>query len=396
MPSIYIRHGREKSLLHHHPWVFSGSIDHIEGTPAPGETVKVHAMDGTFLAWGAYSPKSQIRVRAWSFDQSAKINSEFLYDRIRSASEFRSSLFNDPSTDSFRLIHAESDGLPGLIVDKYANFLVIQLLSAGVEFFKKEIISILGEILHPVGIFERSDLAVRDLEGLPQQIGVLSGETPPDLIQIKENGLKFWVDIKKGQKSGFYLDQRMNRQRFYSLINDGSCLNCFAYTGAFTAYALKAGVKTILSIDSSADSLDLAKKNIQLNNLPLDRCDWMIEDVFTALRNLRDSGRTFDTIILDPPKFAPTATQVDKAARAYKDINLLAFKLLNPLGTLFTFSCSGGIDPPLFQKIVSDAALDAHVDARVISHLAQGPDHPVSLNFPEGAYLKGLVCRLAK
>lgn len=396
MPSIYIRHGREKSLLHHHPWVYSGSIDHIEGTPAPGETVKIHAMDGAFLAWGAYSPKSQIRVRAWSFDQSAKINSEFLYDRIRSAIEFRSSLFNDPSTDSFRLIHAESDNLPGLIVDKYVNFLVIQLLSAGVEFFKKEIISILEEILYPAGIFERSDLAVRNLEGLPQKIGVLSGEIPLDLIQIAENGLKFWVDIKEGQKTGFYLDQRINRHQFASLINKGTCLNCFAYTGAFTVYALNAGVSSVLSIDASADSLELAKKNIQLNNLSLGSCEWLTEDVFTTLRGMRDSGRTFDTIILDPPKFAPTAAQVDKAARAYKDVNLLAFKLLNPLGTLFTFSCSGGIDPPLFQKIVSDAALDAHVNARIISHLAQGPDHPVSLNFPEGAYLKGLVCRLAK
>jgi 23S rRNA (cytosine1962-C5)-methyltransferase len=395
MPSIYIRQGRERSLLHHHPWVFSGSVHHIEGLPAPGETVKVHAMDGAFLAWGAYSPTSQIRVRAWSFDPLAKINSEFLYDRIRSAIEFRSALFNDPSTDSFRLIHAESDGIPGLIVDKYVNFLVIQLLSTGVEFFKKEIISTLEEILHPAGIFERSDLAVRDLEGLPQQIGVLSGETPPDLIQIIENGLKFWVEIKHGQKTGFYLDQRINRQQFASIIRSGTCLNCFAYTGAFTAFALKAGVSSVLSIDASADSLELAKKNIQLNGFPLAACEWQVEDVFSALRGLRDSGRSFDTIILDPPKFAPTAAQVNKAARAYKDINMLAFKLLNPGGTLFTFSCSGGIDDSLFQKIVSDAALDAHVDARIIYHLAQGPDHPISLNFPEGSYLKGLVCKLA-
>ena len=395
MPSIYIKQGRERSLLHHHPWVFSGSVHHIEGTPSPGETVKIHAMDGTFLAWGAYSPISQIRIRTWSYDPNEKINAEFLSRRIRSAIDFRASLFNDPSTDAFRLIHAESDGLPGLIVDKYANFLVIQFLSAGVEHFKKEIISALEEILYPAGIYERSDLAVRELEGLPQQVGVLSGETPPDLIQITENGLKFWVDIKGGQKTGFYLDQRVNRQQFASIIRSGTCLNCFAYTGAFTAYALKAGVTSVLSIDASADSLELAKKNIQLNDLPLAACEWQVEDVFTALRGLRDTGRSFDTIILDPPKFAPTSAQVNKAARAYKDINMLAFKLLNPGGTLFTFSCSGGIDVSLFQKIVSDAALDAHVDARIISHLAQGPDHPISLNFPEGSYLKGLVCKLA-
>jgi 23S rRNA (cytosine1962-C5)-methyltransferase len=395
MPSIYIRQGRERSLLHHHPWVFSGSVHHIEGTPAPGETVKIHAMDGTFLAWGAYSPKSQIRIRIWSYEPNEKINAEFLSRRIRSAIEFRASLFNDPLTDAFRLIHAESDGLPGLIVDKYANFLVIQFLSAGVEFFKKEILSTLEEILHPKGIYERSDLAVRELEGLPQQMGILSGEAPPDLIQITENGLKFWVDIKGGQKTGFYLDQRINRQQYASIIRSGTCLNCFAYTGAFTAYALKAGVSSVLSIDASGDSLELAKKNIQLNHLPLAICEWQVEDVFTALRGLRDSGRSFDTIILDPPKFAPTAAQVNKAARAYKDINMLAFKILNPGGTLFTFSCSGGIDDSLFQKIVSDAALDAHVDARIIYHLAQGPDHPISLNFPEGSYLKGLVCKLA-
>lgn len=394
MPSIYIRQGRERSLLHHHPWVFSGSVHHIEGTPAPGETVKIHAMDGTFLAWGAYSPISQIRIRIWSYEPNEKINAEFLSRRIRSAIEFRASLFNDPSTDAFRLIHAESDGLPGLIVDKYANFLVIQFLSAGVEFYKKEIINTLEEIVHPQGIYERSDLAVRELEGLPQQMGILSGEAPPDLIQITENGLKFWVDIKGGQKTGFYLDQRINRQQYASIIRSGTCLNCFAYTGAFTAYALKAGVSSVLSIDGSADSLELAKKNIQLNDLPLAICEWQVEDVFTALRGLRDSDRSFDSIVLDPPKFAPTAAQVNKAARAYKDINMLAFKLLNPGGTLFTFSCSGGIDVSLFQKIVSDSALDAHVDACIISHLAQGPDHPISLNFPEGSYLKGLVCKL--
>lgn len=395
MASIYIRHGREKSLQHHHPWVFSGSIDHIEGAPKPGETVKVHAMDGAFLAWGAYSPQSQIRLRLWSFDPAEKIDQDFIRQRITSALDYRASLFSGSTTNAYRLIHGESDGLPGLIVDKYANFLVVQFLSTGVEFLKSQVVQVLDDLIHPRGIYERSDLAIRQLEGLEPSEGVLLGDAPADRVEIIENGLKFLVDIKNGQKTGFYLDQRDNRQAFSSYVHSGSCLNCFAYTGAFAVYALKAGVSSVLSIDSSADSLELAKQNVMLNDLPSTACEWQVDDVFTALRALRDADRHFDSIILDPPKFAPTAAQVERAARAYKDINLLAFKLLNPSGTLFTFSCSGGMDSLLFQKIIADAALDARVEARIIARLEQAPDHPVSLNFPEGSYLKGLVCRKA-
>ncbi|MCJ7696493.1 MAG: class I SAM-dependent methyltransferase [Anaerolineaceae bacterium] len=394
MARVFVKQGREKSILHHHPWLYSGAIDHIEGSPDLGETVKVVSSKGSFLGWGAYSPASQIRIRFWSFDESTIIDDNFLSTKIKAALSLRSSLFENSGTNAFRLVHAESDDLPGLIVDKYADFLVLQILSAGAEYWKETFVSVLNEILHPAGIYERSDVAVRELENLPETIGLVTGKVPPDFLTIYENNLAFNVDLKTGQKTGFYLDQRVNRQYLSTLINSGSLLNCFAYTGAFSVYALSSGVESILSIDSSADSLESAKLNIIKNKLPIENCEWLVEDVFIALRGLRDRARSFDTIILDPPKFAPTAAHVQKAARAYKDINLLAFKLLKSGGTLLTFSCSGGIDPALFQKIVSDAALDANVNAKVVASLTQGPDHPISLNFPEGAYLKGLVCKI--
>jgi len=394
MISVFVKEGREKSILHHHPWLFSGAIDYIEGSPGLGETVKVVSHNNHFLGWGAYSPASQISIRFWSFDENTTIDHAFFSSKISAALALRSPLFEESGTNAFRLIHAESDDLPGLIVDKYADYLVIQVLSAGAEYWKETFVSILNEALHPIGIYERSDVAVRELENLQESIGLLSGEMPPDLLTIHENNLAFDVDLKTGQKTGFYLDQRLNRQYLSSHIHGGSLLNCFAYTGAFSVYALSAGAESILSIDSSADALESAKINVIKNNFPIGKCEWLVEDVFTALRGLRDRARSFDTIILDPPKFAPTAAHVQKAARAYKDINLLAFKLLKPGGTLLTFSCSGGIDPALFQKIVADAALDANVNAKVVAFLSQGPDHPISLNFPEGAYLKGLVCRI--
>lgn len=394
MASVYIRNGREKSLLRQHPWVFSGSVDHIEGSPIPGETVKVHAMDGHFLGWGAYSPVSQIRVRLWSFDPEEKINPEFLLQRVTKAIQYRNGLFKEDGTNAYRLIHAESDFLPGLIVEKYAQYLVVQFLSAGAEYWRQDIIAILNELLNPEGMYERSDVSVRELEGLPQVSGCISGSEPPELLQIKENRLNFWVDLQHGQKTGFYLDQRQNRALFSDLVNPGACLNCFAYTGAFTVYGLQAGIESTLSIDASEDALMLARSNVTLNQLPSERCEWRVDNVFDAMRTFRDEKRAFDTIVLDPPKFAPTLAQVQKAARAYKDINHLAFKLLKPGGRLFTFSCSGGISAELFQKIVADAALDAGVNARIISNMSQGPDHPTSLSFPEGAYLKGLVCQV--
>lgn len=393
-PVIKLKPQRDKSFRHKHPWIFSGAIASQDENPSPGETVAVLSSEGDFLGWGAYSPNSQIRVRFWSFDEQELINPSFFHNRLQKALAFRSPLFQDSKTNAFRLVYAESDDLPGLIVDKYADYLVVQFLSAGAEAWRTTIVESLMNLLQPKGIFERSDVAVRKLEGLQETEGVLAGLLPPDRLEIKENTYSFWVDIKQGQKTGFYLDQRDNRQKSAENIAGKSVLNCFSYSGGFTVYALANSASHVLSIDSSADALELAKENVQLNNLPLDRCDWLAEDVFVALRHLRDRALSFDRIILDPPKFAPVASQAQKAARAYKDINLLAFKLLKPGGDLFTFSCSGGIDLPFFQKIVSDAALDAGVNAKITEFLHQSPDHPVSLNFPEGNYLKGLVCKI--
>ena len=330
----------------------------------------------------------------WSFGEE-EINAQFLFNKMRIAINLRKEihLLNNHN-NSLRLIHAESDRLPGLIVDQYNNYLVVQFLTAAIEKWKPEIVQFLIDLTGINNIYERSDVDVRKLEGMEERKGVLAGSEPPDRIEISENGLKFLVDIKNGQKTGFYLDQRSNRATLDDYANGKSILNCFSYTGGFTLYALKAGANSILSIDSSQGANDLAEENIILNQLDEQRAEFITGDVFKELRMLRDSGKSFDVIILDPPKFAATIAQAQSAARGYKDINLLAFKLLNPGGILFTFSCSGGISRELFQKIVADAALDANVDACILRHLSQGADHPIALNFPEGEYLKGLVCKL--
>jgi 23S rRNA (cytosine1962-C5)-methyltransferase len=292
-----------------------------------------------------------------------------------------------------RLIHAESDGLPGLIVDQYGDVLVMQVGSAGAERWRDTCADILQELCKPACIYERSDSDSRALEGLELRNGVLRGALP-DNVEVIENGLRFKVDVAAGQKTGFYLDQRNNRALTETLAADRDVLNCFCYTGGFSLYALRGGAKSVLSIDASADALRIAEENVTRNGLDASRTEWLEADVFQALRTLRDQGRKFDLIILDPPKFAPTAAFAEKAARGYKDINLLAFKLLRPSGLLCTYSCSGGISEDLFQKIVAGAALDAGVDAQIVHHLHASADHPVLLSFPEGAYLKGLVLRV--
>lgn len=391
MKKVILKPGREKSLLQRHPWVFSGAIDKIIGNPGMGETVVVCDSHGGFLGWGAYSPASQIRVRIWSFDEEEKVSGEFFYNRIISALLVRKGSFHSHNTDAYRLAHAESDGLPGLVIDRYADWLVVQFLSAGADYWKKEIVSILSE-LGVKGIYERSDVDVRRLEGLNETRGVLWGEEPPSKVLVKENGFQFAVDIRTGQKTGFYLDQRVNREKVREYCQGKDVLNCFCYTGGFTVYALAGGANSVVSIDSSDVALTLADENVKLNQLPGERNGWVEADVFLALRRFRDEGRSFDLIVLDPPKFASTAAQAQRAARGYKDINLLAIKLLKPGGILFTFSCSGGITAELFQKIVAGAAIDARADALILERLHQSPDHPVLLTFPEGEYLKGLVC----
>ena len=393
MNKITLKPGREKALLRRHPWVFSGAIAHVEGDPGMGETVGICDSRGKFLACGAYSPQSQIRVRVWGWEADEEVDAAFLRKRLQNAIALRTGW--RPETEdqgAVRLIHAESDQLPGLIVDRYNDTLVMQILSAGAERWRDTLADLLLELTGVAHIYERSDVEVRKLEGLPARVGPIRGDEPPEL-EIEENGLLFKVDLRGGHKTGFYLDQRINRARVRELAAGKEVLDCFSYTGGFALNALAGGAGHVTALDVSADALALAEANCARNNLPAEKITYLEGDVFHALRKFRDQARSFDLIILDPPKFAPSAAQVKQAARGYKDINLLAFKLLRPRGILVTFSCSGGISADLFQKIVAGAALDAGLHFRVLEQLHQSPDHPIALNFPEGAYLKGFVCR---
>ncbi len=392
MKKVYLKPGKTKALANQHPWVFSGAIQRVEGEPENGEVVEICTEKGEFLAVGAYSPFSQIRLRVWSFKKE-KISADFLRRRIQNAIQRRKIQFNNSSDTAFRLIHGESDLIPGLIVDQYHNVLVVQFLSSGVVTFRDEILSILKEETGIVNIYERSDVEVRALEGLPKFSGLVSGVVPDEVV-IREDRFQFIVEAAGGQKTGFYLDQRDNRKLAGEYCAGKSVLNSFSFTGGFSVYAMGNGASGVTSVDSSQPAMDMAKKNFELNGFDVDQSEWIVGDAFQVLRNFREAGRKFDVVILDPPKFASTAAQVKRAARGYKDINLLGFKLLNPGGVLVTFSCSGGVTDALFQKIVADAALDAGVQAVIERRLTQGRDHPVNLNFPEGAYLKGLVCRV--
>jgi 23S rRNA (cytosine1962-C5)-methyltransferase len=388
---IILKPGREKSLLRRHPWIFSGAVQHVDDEPASGATVDLLSFNGEFLARAAYSPTSQIRARVWTFDDEP-IDADFFCKKIRAAIAQRSTFNLQRSTNALRLVHAESDGLPGLIVDRYGDVLVLQSLTTGSEFWKETIADLLLEETGLSAIYERSDADVRELEGLQPIVGLLRGSILHDPLTIHEHGLQFTVNLAEGHKTGFYLDQRANRLRVRELAKDRDVLDCFCYPGGFTVNALVGGAKSVVSVDASAGALALGRENASLNGQPPERQEWIEGDVFQLLRKFRDEGRSFDMVILDPPKFAPTSAQAEKAARGYKDINLLAFKLLRAGGVLVTFSCSGGVDAALFQKIVASAALDAGVEAQIVEHLSQGADHPVALNFPEGAYLKGLVC----
>ena len=392
MADLILKSGREKSLLRRHPWIFSGAVHHVDGSPVPGETVSLLSSKGDFLARAAYSPSSQIRARVWTFDPDEKVDTDIFHNRIQKAIAARRTLSIAKDSDAYRLIHAESDGLPGLIVDRYADVLVLQSLTAGSEFWKETIADILLEETGLSTIYERSDADVRNLEGMQPVVGLLRGTLTDSRITVHEHGLKFIINLESGHKTGFYLDQRQNRLRVRQLAKGRDMLDCFCYTGGFTVNALKGGAKSVVAVDASADVLALGRENFQLNGEQAESVEWREGDVFQVLRRFRDEGRSFGLIVLDPPKFAPTVAQAKKAARGYKDINLLAFKLLQPGGMLVTFSCSGGIDAALFQKIVASAALDADVDAQIVEHLSQAADHPVALNFPEGAYLKGLAC----
>ena len=393
-PCVILKPGREKSLLRRHPWIFSGAIERVDGAPLSGDTLPVRDSAGNFLGWAACNPNSQIAARVWSWREADKIDADFFRGKIAIALAVRNEMGLGQNSNGVRLIHAESDGLPGLIVDRYGDVLVMQIGSAGPERWRDTIADLLQERCDPMCIYERSDSDSRALEGLAPRSGALRGILP-DNVEVTENGLRFKVDVAAGQKTGFYLDQCDNRALTETLAAGRDVLNCFCYTGGFSLYALRGGAKSVLSIDASEEALQIAQHNLVLNELDQSRAEWQCADVFQALRTLRDQNRKFGLIILDPPKFAPTAAFAEKAARGYKDINLLAFKLLKPGGLLCTYSCSGGISEDLFQKIVAGAALDAGVDAQIVHHLHASADHPVLLSFPEGAYLKGLVLRIS-
>lgn len=392
MASITLRPGREASVQRRHPWIFAGAVKSQDEKIGLGETVDVFSCERQWLATGAWSPHSQIRVRLWSFEAGEEISSQFFRQRLHRAVHAREVLFKE-STSAYRLVNAESDGLPGLTVDRYDDYLVCQFFFAGVERWKEVIIQQLSSLLPGTSIYERSEGEPRQKEGLEPCNGVLAGAEPPDLIEISERGLRVLVDVRRGQKTGYFLDQRDNRALVPDFSSGAEVLNCFAYTGSFGLWALKGGAARVINIDSSPAALSLAQSNLELNRFDSARMENSVADVFQVLRSYRDARRSFDLIILDPPKFAATAHQVKKASRGYKDINLLALKLLRPGGMLFTFSCSGHIKTELFQKIVADAALDADRDVQIIKHLSQSSDHPVALSFPEGLYLKGLICR---
>ena len=391
VPRVRLRPGRDKSLRQHHPWIFSGAIADVEGEPQPGSTVSIVASDGSPLASAAWSPSSNIRARVWSFDPAARIDDSFIAQRIAGAVRLRDGML-DAAHTGCRLVHGESDGLPGMIADRYGDVLVVSFLSIGAEAWRETVVTALMEATQCSVVYERSDADVRALEGLTPRTGPLAGSLP-EPAWLVEDGLSYRVDIPHGQKTGFYLDQRDNRLRTRELARTRDVLNCFCYSGAFSVAALAGQANFVLSIDSSADALALARDNVAANALDASRVEWREADVFAELRKLRDSAASFDLIVLDPPKFAPTAQHAEKAARAYKDINILALKLLRSGGLLATFSCSGGVSADLFQKIVAGAARDARADAAIIERFTASSDHPVALNFPESDYLKGLLVR---
>lgn len=390
MPQLILKKGREKSLLRKHPWIFSGAVKDMKGSPRLGETVDVVAADGRWLALAAWSPESQIVARVWTFERDQPVDAEFFEHRLTDCVRLRTALGDVPER-ACRLVAAESDGLPGVVVDRYGDWLSGQFMSAGAELHKLDIARRLMEITGCKGFWERSDGDIRTREGLMPRAGHLWGDEPPELVEIDENPAKFLVDIRSGHKTGYYLDQRDNRRAVAHLAQGRDLLNCFSYTGGFGVSAMLGGAARCTHLDVSAPALALARENARINGLENASIEYREEDVFQALRTLRGQGRTFDAIVLDPPKFVESRQAVQKACRGYKDINLQALKLLAPGGLLFTFSCSGLMGDDLFQKVVAGAALDSGRDARIVRRFTQAPDHPVALAFPEGHYLKGLL-----
>ncbi|MCS6766430.1 MAG: class I SAM-dependent rRNA methyltransferase [Candidatus Protistobacter heckmanni] len=396
MNLLRLKPGKDRALSRRHPWIFANAVADVEGRPAPGATVTVLAANGRFLARAAYSPSSQIRARVWTFDENEPVDHALIKRRLAQAVEWRRRWTPaDARNTAARLVFGEADGMPGLIVDQYGKQLACQFTAAGVEHWKSAIVDGLVKATGCTDIYERSDAAVREREGLALTTGVLAGEEPPEFVEILESGVRYLVDVRKGHKTGFYLDQRDNRALVQAHAVGRDVLNCFCYTGGFSLAALSGGAQSVLSIDSSGEALALAEKHVGLNGFDAARAEWRDADAFRSLRDLRDAGRKFGLVVLDPPKFAPSAQHAESALRAYREINRVGMQLLAPGGLLFTFSCSGAIDAAMFQKMAADSAADAGVDARVIRRLSAGADHPMPIGFNEGEYLKGLMLALA-
>ncbi len=422
--TLILKEGRDKPVHNHHPWVFSGAIGRVKGDPAPGDLVTVADYKGAPLATAYYNAKSQIQARILSWNPGEVIDGDFWRGRLQRAIEGRAFITNhelrmqneeggssapllphppaprltehSPRTNAYRLVNAEADGLPGLVVDRYADYLVMQCLTFGIDQRKQLLAALLAELLHPAGILERSDVDVRGKEGLKPIVETRYGAAPPPEFTIRENGYSFLVDVYHGHKTGFYLDQRDNRAAIgrKPFMAGREVLNVFAYTGAFGVYAAAAGAGPLVQVDSSVPALETAERNMQLNGFERPADEYIAGDAFEVLRYFREEGRQFDAVILDPPKFAHSQGQIDRATRGYKDLNWLALRLLRPNGVLATFSCSGLVSADLFQKVVFGAAVDAGRDVQILQHLGQSADHPVLLSFPESAYLKGLLCRV--
>ncbi|MCP4322897.1 MAG: methyltransferase domain-containing protein [Alteromonadales bacterium] len=391
---ISLNVGREKSLLRKHPWIFSKAVNKIKGKPMLGDTVDVFDSKGNWLAKGAYSPESQIRIRVWSFDESQEIDRDFFFDKLQKAQARRDWFISQGKLTGYRVVAGESDGLPGVTIDKYDNFIVCQLLSAGADFHRYTIVNCLTELYPGCHIYERSDVDVRKKEGLEPVTGWLTEPRDSTECIIEEHGIKIHVDVATGHKTGFYLDQRDSRIASGKFAKDKTILNCFSYTSTFSLHCAANNAKEVTNVDVSQAALDMGKRNLELNGLADANVSFVKEDVFKLLRKYREEKRRFDMIILDPPKFVESKAQLTGACRGYKDINMLAMQLLNPGGLLLTFSCSGLMEASLFQKVVADAALDAKRNVYFVERLQQAADHPISSNYPEGYYLKGLVCQV--
>ena len=394
MGTVRLKRGRDKPVRNRHPWIFSGAVAQVEGEPEPGSVVEIRTREGEYLARGHYSPSSQIPVRILTWDGAEEIDEGFWRRRLQRAISRRQALARDADTDAYRLVYGDADGLPGLIVDRYGDWLVLQSLTVGVERCKAMLVELLAELLAPRGIYERSDATVRAHEGLFSIKGCLLGEEPDAVVTIRENALHFAVDIAAGQKTGFYLDQRENRAKVAKECGGKDVLDAFCYTGGFAVYAASRGAGHITHLDSSAEALKAAAENMRLNGFQRDNDEYVEGNAFQVLRGFRSEGREFDVVILDPPKFAFSRARVTAATRGYKDINMLGMQLLRPGGLLCTFSCSGLVSEDLFQKVLFGASVDVGREVRIVERLGQSSDHPVLLTFPESAYLKGFICQV--